>query len=276
MEGDPHPVKRPYTDSIRLSANKEAEFTEFQVVRIPCVDDSGEAAVGWVAHSPYLGAIPKEQRVRGIRARMGNIQIGGEAVFDDLFTEERFNRWCVGELHILDSRIIPNARRDYFEPGPHLRNLENQLTPVLRNISTRCRRESTTRNRVRKTLSALCNVEDLSALATSGYLTAEDSATLVQEALREVQEIRESIDKGSFDNGTLVRLDEVECKLNSNSVDMRSERFGDMPASDVEVYQRVFRVLGSPRSLSGLRKRVDRFGVRRSVRSGSKRFRHEP
>ena len=34
------------------------------------------------------------------------------------FTEERFNRWCVGELHILDSRIVPNARLDYFSQDP--------------------------------------------------------------------------------------------------------------------------------------------------------------
>ena len=118
LEGDSDPVKRPYGESIRLSANREAEFTEFQVVRLPAIDGTGEAVLGWIAHSSYLGAIPKEQRVRGIRARMGNIQIGGEGVFDHLFTEERFNRWCVGELHILDSRITPNARRDYFEPGP--------------------------------------------------------------------------------------------------------------------------------------------------------------
>ena len=243
LEGDPDPVERPYGKSIRLSATKEAGFTEFQVVRIPSVDGNSEAAVGWIAHTCYLGAIPREQRVRGIRARVGNIQIGGEAVFDNLFTEERFNRWCVGELHVLDSRIIPNARRDYFEPGPLLRNLENQLTPVLRSISTRCRRESTARNRARKTLSALCNIEDVYALATSGYLTSEDSAGLVQEALREVEEVRESIGRGNLDNGTLERLDNVEDKLNSFSVETELQRFGDMPASEVVVYQRVFGAL---------------------------------
>ena len=245
LEGDPHPVERPCGESIRLSASKEAEFTKFQVVHIPSVDDSGEAAVGWVAHSSYIGAIPKEQRVRGIRARVGNIQIGSDAVFDHLFTEERFNRWCVGELHILDSRIIPNARRDYFEPGPHLRNLENQLTPVLRDISARCRRESTARNRARKTLTALCNVEDISALASSGYLTAEDAAALIQEALRDVEEIRESIGKGSVENGTLARLDDVENRLSNFSAETKSERFGDMSPSDIDVYQRVFRVLAT-------------------------------
>ena len=251
LEGDPVPVERPYGESIRLSTNKEADFTEFQMVRIPSVDHNGEAAVGWIAHSSYLGAIPKEQRVRGIRARVGNIQIGGEAVFDDLFTEERFNRWCVGELHILDSRIVPNARRDYFQPGPHLQNLENQLNPVLRGISTRCRRESTARNRARKTLSSLCHIEDLYALATSGYLTVEDSASLVQEALWEVEDLRKSIGKGNLDNGTLERLDNAEDKLNNFSVETELQRFGDMTPSEVVVYQRIFGALATLASSPG-------------------------
>ena len=251
LEGDPEPVERPYGGSVRLSAIKEAEFTEFQVVRIPSVDGNGEAAVGWVAHSPYLGAIPKEQRVRGIRARVGNIQIGGEAVFDDLFAEERFNRWCVGELHILDSRIVPNARRDYFQPGPPLRDLENQLVPVLRDISTRCRRESTARNRVRKALSSLCNVEDLYALATSGFLTAEDSAGLVQEALREVEEVRKSIRNGNLDNGSLERLGRVEESLNNYSGEAELRLFGDMTPPEVVVYQRVFGALATLVSTPG-------------------------
>ena len=245
LEGDPDPVKRPYGESIQLSANKDAEFTELQVVRIPSVDDTGEAAVGWVAHSSYLGAIPKEQRVRGIRARVGNIQIGGEAVFDHLFTEERFNRWCVGELHILDPRIIPNARRDYFEPGPHLRNLENQLTPVSRSISTRCRRESTARNRARKALSTLCKIEDIYALATSGYLTSQDSAGLVRQALREVEEIRKGIGKRNLDNGTIERLDSAEDKLNNFSVETEPQRFGDMSPAEAVVYRKVFGALAT-------------------------------
>ena len=88
---------------------------------------------------------------------------------------------------------------------------------MIRNISTRCRRESTARNRTRKTLSELCKIEDLSALVTSGYLTAGDSAVLVQEALREVEGVRASIDKDRFDNGTLARLNDVEGKLNDFS-----------------------------------------------------------
>ena len=240
LEGDPYPVERPHGESIRFSANKVAEFTEFQVVRIQSVEAKGEAAVGWIAHSSYLGAVPREQRIRGIRARVGNIQIGSEAVFDDLFTEERFNRWCVGELNILDSRIVPNARRDYFQPGPHLRNLENQLVPVLRDISTRCRRESTTRNRDRKALSSICEIEDLYALAKSGYLTLEDSTGLVREALREVEEVRKSIDKGNLDNCFVERLETAEEQLHNFSGEAKLQQFDNMTPKEVDVYQKVF------------------------------------
>ena len=245
LEGDSTPIERPYGESIRFSNRNEAHFTEFQVVRMRSIDDSGEAAIGWIAHSSYMGAIPKEQRIRGIRARVGNIQIGSEAVFDDLFTEERFNRWCVGELHILDSRIVPNARRDYFQPGPHIRNLENQLNPVLRGISARCRRESTARNSIRKALSSLCNIEDLYALAESGYLTADNSAELVQKALREIEELRKSIGKGNLDNGTLGRLDIAEDKLNRFSADTDLQPFGNMAPSEIVVYQKVFDALAT-------------------------------
>ena len=245
LEGDSVPVERPYGATIRLATNKVAKFTEFQVVHIPGIDGNGETAVGWIAHSSYLGAIPREQRVRGIRTRVGNIQIGGEAVFDHLFTEERFNRWCVGELHILDSRIIPNARRDYFEPGPHLRHLENQLTPELRKVGTRCRRESTARNRARKTLSSLGNIEDLYALATCGYLTSDDSAGLILEALREVDEVRKSIGKGNLDNGTLERLENAEDKLKSFSVEAEGQGFADIPQSEVVIYQKIFGALAT-------------------------------
>ena len=252
LKGDSDPIERPYGKSIRFSANREAKFTEFESIRIPSVDGNSEAALGWIAHSSYLGAIPKEQRVRGIRVRAGNIQIGGEAVLDALFAEERFNRWCVGELHILDSQVIPNARRDYFQLGPHLRDLENQLIPVLRNISTRCRKESKVRNRVKRTFSALCNIEDLCDLATSGYFTSEDSVDLVQKTLREVENVRKNISKGNLDCSILKKLKKTEDKLNDFSGEVGLQQFNNLDPSETDIYQRVFRILvdlaSSPRS----------------------------
>lgn len=245
LEGDPDPVERPHGEAVCFSANKVAEFTDFQRVRIPSVDGNNDMAVGWIAHSSYLGAIPKEQRLRGIRARVGNIQVGGEAVFEHLYKEERFNRWCVGELHILDSRIIPNARRDYFEPGFHLRHLENRLGPILREISTRCRRESSIRNGDRKALSALCNIENLHALAASGYLTEDDSVGLVQQALQEIQDVRKSIHRGNLNGDSLERLDSVEESLTNFSTGPEPQRFENMTPAEAVVYRKVFAALAN-------------------------------
>ena len=240
LSGDTEELVRPHGASVHLSANSEAEFTDFQEVRIPAIDGKGDAAVGWIAHSSYLGAIPKEQRIRGIRARVGNIQVGDDAVFDNLFTEERFNRWCVGEIHILDTRIIPNARRDYFESCPHLRHLENQLRPFMRSISTRCRRESSARNRARKAYSALHNIDDLKALASSGYLNADDSSDLVKEALKEIGQVREEFTRSGLDCASIKRLDEVEAQLMAYPGCAGQPVFDNMDELEAAVYQRVF------------------------------------
>ena len=243
IEGDSGRAERPYLDTIRLSANQVDEFTDFEEIHIPKLDGNGDAAVGWIAHSSYLGAIPKELRIRGVRARAGNIQVGGESVFDELFAEERFNRWCVGEIHILDPRITPNARRDYFQPGHHLRNLENHLSPVLRQLSSKCRQASVSRNRHRKTLASLCGIEDMYDLAASGYLNAEGSKALVERALHETKEFRESAHKNSLENSYLERLDTVEAHLKNFNSEAKLHEFGDIPLDEVTVYQKVFQAL---------------------------------
>ena len=243
LEGDSKPAERPHGESIRFSANREAEFTEFEVVRIPSVDGDDEAAVGWIAHTSYLGAIPKQQRVRGIRARVGNIQIGGEGVFDGLFREERLNRWCVGEIHILESRIVPNARRDYFQPGPHLRNLENHLRPVLRKIAGRCRAASRARNRDQKTLSLISEIEDTYELAMSGYLAIDYAEVLVGSAIEQIPSVRERVLASPIGSESVARLDVVESRLNDFNGEPSCYPFGDMPAAAIGAYQKMFQAI---------------------------------
>ena len=212
---DPVPVTRPHGPTIDFSNGKSDPFTALEPVRIPSLNGGNAAAVGWVMHSSYLGAIPKRLGIRGIRARMGNIQIGDEAIFDHLFPEERFNRWCVGEIHVLDSELVPNARRDYFEPGPHVRHLENHLAAVCRKIADRCRKESKKRNRTRKLQSLLADIDDTCELAGSGYLPAQDATKLIADAAKRVRRARTAIVKsGEAEHGNLGILDTAEARLN--------------------------------------------------------------
>ena len=240
------PVTRQYSETIQFSQAREDCFTEFEEVHVPSLDGNGKAAIGWISHSSYLGAIPKKNRIRGVRARAGNIQIGDEKVFDHLFPEDRFNRWCVGEIHIMDARIAPNGRRDYFEPSPHVRNLENRLGAVFRRIASRCRKASSIRNRERKFLTALCQIEETYDLAISGYLSHDRAKALVENTLDRIKNIRANMGSMNSHGGVITeKLDALERKLSGFHVKNCRQPFGDTPKREVAVYRRIFQALAS-------------------------------
>ena len=252
LDGEEQPIQRQYGPAIALVGNKEDQIQDFEELRVPSVDRSGAAAVGWIAHSSYLGAILKANRIRGIRARLGNIQVGDEKVFDHLFEEQRFNRWCVGELHILDSRITPNGRRDYFERDPHLRNLENYLVPVLRTITAKCRSASSNRNREKRLIPVIADVEAMFELASSGCLAANDATVLVQQALQRVAKTYQDMETQGVGKEFASRLSEVEMKLRSFHPKGRCFPLPGMSRSEVDTYRKVFGAIAgaapSPRS----------------------------
>lgn len=148
VEGKGDPVYRPHRDSIEINGELYDQFTDFEIFRLPSNND-GDAAIGWFLHHGYKGAIP-DKRVGGLRARCGNIQIGSRDLFADVYKETRFNAWTVGEIHIFDTRITPNGRRDYFEQGVHLDNLLNHIAPRTRKITALCRESSRDRNRLQE------------------------------------------------------------------------------------------------------------------------------
>ena len=260
LEGEEQPIQRQYTSTISLAGNKEDHFQEFEEVHVPSIDGGGDAAVGWIAHSSYLGAIPKGNRIRGMRARVGNIQVGGERVFDHLFEEERFNRWCVGELHVLDCRIIPNGRRDYFERTPHLRNLENHLASVFRNISARCRAASSNRNKEKSLMSNIVDIEAMYELAVSGCLAAYDAEAIVKQALDQVMKTHQNIGPDGIGTESSGRLHAVETKLRNFHPNGRPFPLRGISALEVDTFQKVFgavaRRIPSPRSAREIIDRV--------------------
>jgi Histidine kinase-, DNA gyrase B-, and HSP90-like ATPase len=148
VAGNTAPTFRPHRDSFEISGGTDT-FQELQTVKIPAYDGNGIAAIGWILHHSYKGAVPSTT-LKGLRLRSGNIQVGTSGILEDLFVETRFNSWCVGEIHVIDSRIIPNGRRDHYEQNVHYTNLINQLSPIARDISTRCRQSSLRRNWLRQ------------------------------------------------------------------------------------------------------------------------------
>lgn len=182
------PIVRPYGCSIPLTEHYSAAYERLETRIIPQLDHDAPAAILWLAHTPYAGSISRRLGIRGLRARIGNIQIGSDNVFEHLFHEARFNGWCVGEIHIVDKRIVPNGRREYFETGPHLRNLENHIGAIAQEISLKCRDASSHRNKLRKFQTAKIQAEWAQAIANLGYLHKIDASELLS---REYQRVKD-------------------------------------------------------------------------------------
>ena len=193
MEGDQQRVCRPFRSAIPVSDLYDAQFERLETRVIPQLDRDEPAAVVWLAHTPYSGSIAPRLRVRGLRARAGNIQVGSDCVFEHLFHEARFNGWCIGEVHVVDKRILPNGRRDYFEPSPHLRNLENHLGAIAHEICLRCRSASSQRNKIRTLHSDIEGIKNAQQLIESGFLLNEDAICMLNHQRNKLLQIKETI-----------------------------------------------------------------------------------
>ena len=243
FEDEDGDIRRPHGCSVRTSERDGQEITGIEEVRIPGIGERELAAVGWIGHTQYQGAILKSCGVRGVRARVGNMQIGGEDVFEHLFSEDRFNRWCIGEIHVLERGIVPNARRDYFEPGVHLRNLENQLGAVCRGLERRCRAASRERLRERRLRDFVTEAERTLDLALSGYLSAETAGRLVERKASEAADWQGKRAMFVEDKAGVERLEEIAERLAHFRAGRACGELKGVGPGEAGVYREVFGVL---------------------------------
>lgn len=109
---------------------KDVEFREF------FAEDGSRLAWMWFGISNFEQQIKPINKMRGIRLRKENIQIGDEntlGVSPKFFKEQRGNYYFVGEVYAVDSELIPNARRDYFKPNATTKEFEKAIHTVLYN-----------------------------------------------------------------------------------------------------------------------------------------------
>lgn len=166
LSGNRH-VFRPHAKHFPIAQNVSDTFSGITFFEIPGTEE-GVDAVGWLLTHSYLGAIPKRALVGGLRARVGNMQVGTPELFDSLFPQPRFNSWSVGEVHILTKRILPNGRRDDFEVNAHLHNLHGHLAKTAKDLIKVCRDKSIIRNRLKSAALLAESVAQCIALLEKG------------------------------------------------------------------------------------------------------------
>lgn len=97
-------------------------------------DDNGNLiAWSWIGLSKFKGVIEQtaknpNNKMRSIRLRKGNIQIGDSDTLQGLFKEERGIHYFIGEVFVADKNLIPNSQRDYFIENSALKKFETILS----------------------------------------------------------------------------------------------------------------------------------------------------
>ncbi|MSM39513.1 MAG: hypothetical protein GJT30_07825 [Geobacter sp.] len=153
-------VFRPYADEVKLSTNSSDKIQGIEYYQFKTVD--GETiALGWYAKTQFLATLPNALNVKGIRIRQGNIEVGGEHCLDDKFSEPRFSGWQIGEIHVVNNSLKPNARRDGFEHTPNFERFLEQAHALGRHLSSVCRKSSNTRIASVRVQSSLEQLEKL-------------------------------------------------------------------------------------------------------------------
>lgn len=243
INGAETPVYRPYRNEVCYSDTKKGALGNLKSFEIESID-GGIAAVGWLIHHDYQGAIPISQGVRGLRARVGNIQVGHDRLFLDIFPEDRFCSWAIGEVHILDARVVPNGRRDEFESNAHLDNLIAHLRPVAAEVARECRVSSQKRNRLKIFELGADKVYEKLDVIKQGAISERyaksikaEIGTLLSEMSKAVDfELFEDEDRGAL-RGNLASIEEA---VDAHATKADGDILESLPARKRATYKEVF------------------------------------
>ena len=237
------PVYRPYRNEVAYSETKTAALRSLKPFEVRSTDGD-IAAVGWLIHHDYQGAIPSAQGVRGLRARVGNIQVGHDRIFLEIFPEDRFCSWCIGEVHVLDARVVPNGRRDEFESNTHLDNIVAHLRPLGAEVGRECRVSSQKRNRLKNFELAADKVYEKLGVLKQGAISERYAKSIKAETGTLLSEMRKASDFDLFENEdrrTLrSQLRRIEKAVDAQTTKADGDIFSNLPTRKRAIYKEVF------------------------------------
>jgi molecular chaperone HtpG len=150
----------------------------------------------WYAATDLLGMFD-DDRVAGLRFRKDNIAIGGPGRVAELFpgNEGRLNNWTMGEIHIRNDDIIPNARRDGFEATPEWLKVRSGLEPFIKQHCKACHDAagSATRPTAKVVSSAKAVAETTKAALKAGLASNDERQELIGKIDREADRVESSL-----------------------------------------------------------------------------------
>jgi hypothetical protein len=178
--------------------------------------------IAWLSKARNLTGTINTEDVRGIRLRANNIQIGDYNTFSRIFekvrkTHSRFNGWFAGEVHILDPRIIPNSRRDFFEDNEAWRDAERTLIDWAKELAKRAYQNSSDRNRPVELIESDADefIDNFKQGTAQGFTSESEREQSLQDITEQEQQIGKAISPNRTDkeNEVLHRKKEEVARL---------------------------------------------------------------
>ncbi|MBR1646281.1 MAG: ATP-binding protein, partial [Selenomonadaceae bacterium] len=118
IEVDGEQLVKNYKSNVRTKSGEDEIFgVEFRDL----YDADGKLIAWlWFGLSTIKGILSEAHdtqsyKMRGLRMRSGNIQIGDAETLKELFKEDRGWKYFIGEIHAVDKNLRPNSKRDDFE-----------------------------------------------------------------------------------------------------------------------------------------------------------------
>ncbi len=243
------PLCRPYGPDFFVSTTKRDRFVACQLVELPGLDGQ-PAAAGWILHHNYLGAIRATPTIRGLQARVGDMQVGDDQVFINSFPESRFNSWVVGELHVLDNRILPNGRRDDFEHNATYGALLNQLVPLCRDLARRCRASSMSRSRFLRFEKNERRVKELLRAIRLGLTDGRSLRTMLREVDQTLRQMGGTAQSTLLPDAVTVQLQRrlkrlISRRKDVNEGDNATGNGAKLPVAKRRLYAEVVRLVAA-------------------------------
>lgn len=134
-------IYKPYVTDLYETvgtSGKKSKYDSINAIKFEIFRDNYDKPIAWMWYgiSNFEKQIPAINKMRAIRLRKGNIQIGDEQTLTThyFFKETRGSYYFVGEIFAVSHLLIPNARRDYFNLNNECRLFEQRLRSLTYDI----------------------------------------------------------------------------------------------------------------------------------------------
>lgn len=263
-------IYKPYSRSLNTGMQQRTRTNDY-VKEIEFVSASAKDGlplyIGWLAITDFSGQI-KDEALQGIRLRKGNILIGDNTTFSRFFPSEGAvaNKMFAGEIHILHPDVIPNAKRDDFEPGQVYQDLSVQLSDWAAKLNKDYRRgTSKISSAIRAMDKALSDQRELEIQINSGVISSDtkrdkfiaDLDKISNNIASAKKELDTAMKKGAVDadktetvRKKIRQADESEkaaVQIGNKIINADYATKGDLPTSyskdERKIYQRIIEVI---------------------------------